>query len=215
MSDDRWLWDGMIPRGALTVLAYKPDTRTTTVLCDIIGRITNGSNQPLEKPDGKRFQRGSVILLPSEDLEMTLLRSLEGASVDNSKLTLGFGTSSVESLVLGVGVEQDCQLIVLEDYHPETHESWLPELLALAQKRDLAVLVTVLCKTDLTGVVLRGGTSLLGSMLRLILYLQSIEDGLCLSTVKNNLAAHSSYALRVITNDQSLPEVEWLTHERK
>ena len=59
-----WLWRGYIPSGNLTLLEGPPKAGKSTVLADIIARVTGGQAMP----DGQPSERpGAVLMLADED----------------------------------------------------------------------------------------------------------------------------------------------------
>jgi hypothetical protein len=62
-EDVHWLWPRRIAKGKLSLLIGDPGNGKSTALLDVACRISRGT----EWPDGGRADRGSVIILTSED----------------------------------------------------------------------------------------------------------------------------------------------------
>jgi hypothetical protein len=62
-EDVKWLWPGRIPKGHLTILDGDPGLGKTTLLIDIIARITRGDPMP----DGSFGWPGAALLISAED----------------------------------------------------------------------------------------------------------------------------------------------------
>lgn len=60
----RWLWDGVIARGKLTVFGGNPGLGKSQVLVDIASRVTRGSQWPASSDFAPR---GRVLILSAED----------------------------------------------------------------------------------------------------------------------------------------------------
>lgn len=78
----KWLWQGRIPYGKLTVLDGDPGLGKSTMLLDIAARLTTGTPMPGDKV---RPEKASVLLLSAEDgLGDTVRPRLEAAGADLS-----------------------------------------------------------------------------------------------------------------------------------
>jgi hypothetical protein len=75
----RWLWEGRIPLGKITVLDGDPGVGKSTVTLTIAAKVSTGS--PF--PDGSRPEPADVILLSAEDdIGDTIRPRLEAAGAD-------------------------------------------------------------------------------------------------------------------------------------
>jgi hypothetical protein len=83
-----WLWSPFIPRGMLTQFFGDGEVGKSTVLLDLIARISKGEQWPrFAAQEGKRAPPGSVILLCKEDDIARIIRPrLEAAGADLSKI---------------------------------------------------------------------------------------------------------------------------------
>lgn len=80
-----WLWQRRIPKGELTVLDGDPSVNKSSVLLDIAARVSTGR----QMPDGTPGVLGTVLLLLGEDsVEKTILRRLEAAGADLTRLAV-------------------------------------------------------------------------------------------------------------------------------
>jgi putative DNA primase/helicase len=81
-----WLWQGVVPSGALTIVAGDPGEGKSLLLIDWAARVTTGADWP----DGRRGQLGSVLMFATEDqAESTVKSRFRAAAGDESKLLLG------------------------------------------------------------------------------------------------------------------------------
>ncbi len=88
----RWLWQGMIPFGKLTILAGHGSVGKSTIALDIAARVTRG--EPL--PDGSPAPEGTVMVLAAEDDAADTVRPrLDAAGADASRVHL------VGSMIVG------------------------------------------------------------------------------------------------------------------
>lgn len=63
----KWLWPNRIARGKLSFLAGPADQGKSQMICDITARVTNGQAWPNNEGKIAEADRGSVIVLSSED----------------------------------------------------------------------------------------------------------------------------------------------------
>jgi hypothetical protein len=81
-----WLWPARLPAGMLAVLDGPPGTGKSTVIIDIIARMTTGSPWPNEAGAGGR-EPASVVLLGHEDSpEYTIRPRLDAAGADPGRV---------------------------------------------------------------------------------------------------------------------------------
>jgi hypothetical protein len=79
----KWLWEGRIPYGKLTVLDGDPGLGKSTVTMDLAARLSEG--RPL--PDGTPTDAAGVVLLTAEDgLADTIVPRLNAARADLNKI---------------------------------------------------------------------------------------------------------------------------------
>lgn len=81
-----WLWPGRIPRGMLTMFEGDPGTGKSTLLLDLVARVTRGSRMP-DKTGGGSPE--TVVLLSAEDdPSVTIRPRLEAAGADLGRVVL-------------------------------------------------------------------------------------------------------------------------------
>lgn len=61
----RWLWPGYIPRGKVTLVAGRPKTAKSAMLCDLAARVSRGA--PMPYADSASATRARVIMCMAED----------------------------------------------------------------------------------------------------------------------------------------------------
>lgn len=80
-----WLWHLRIPKGELTVVDGDPSVNKSSVLLDLVARVSTGR----EMPDGTPGTFGGVLLLSSEDsIEKTVILRLVAAGADLSRVAV-------------------------------------------------------------------------------------------------------------------------------
>ena len=81
IENPTWIWEHHIPRGRITIYAGDSGIGKTTMLCDLIGRMTRGDLAP----DGAKMSPGRVLFVTNEDdLKVTLTPRLIAAGADLS-----------------------------------------------------------------------------------------------------------------------------------
>jgi KaiC/GvpD/RAD55 family RecA-like ATPase len=81
----RWLWEGRIPRGKLTVLDGEPGIGKSTLALDLAAKISRGAAMPLSK--GAANSPGTVVLFSGDDdLADTVRPRLEAAGADLTRI---------------------------------------------------------------------------------------------------------------------------------
>jgi AAA domain/Bifunctional DNA primase/polymerase, N-terminal len=160
----QWLWQGRIPRGALTLLIGLPDVGKSHIFLDICARVTTASNMPgSTEPSLVRPLR--VLIVCTEDrVEYTLVPRLMAAGADLSRVTFvryavaGDGTRRGVDLTQDVARIQDCleqhpdiALVVfdpiseflgqkIDSHNNSAVRAVLGQLMDLLDKRDVAAL---------------------------------------------------------------------------
>src|SRR5438477_651885 len=80
-----WLWHLRIPRGELSLVDGDPSTNKSSLVLDLAARVSSGQMMPGES----ETRQGGVLLLLAEDsLEKTILRRLETAEADLSRMAV-------------------------------------------------------------------------------------------------------------------------------
>ena len=80
-----WLWYPYIPKGMVTIVQGDPKCGKTTMLIDIISRITNGYYKPLSI---EKFDVGSVLLQNNDDQLSVLRERLDKKKTNIDKVIL-------------------------------------------------------------------------------------------------------------------------------
>ncbi|MBA4178995.1 MAG: hypothetical protein C0506_00235 [Anaerolinea sp.] len=87
-SEVRWLWPGYIPLGKLVMVDGDPGVGKSTLIGDIVARLTTGR----EMPDGSRSETdgpaGVVMLAGEEDAGDSILPRMEAAGGDSRRVRL-------------------------------------------------------------------------------------------------------------------------------
>lgn len=80
-----WLWHHRIPKGELTVVDGDPSVNKSSLLLDLVARVSTGR----EMPDGTPGTLGGVLLLLAEDsIRKTVLHRLRAAGADLSRIAV-------------------------------------------------------------------------------------------------------------------------------
>ncbi|HET6950020.1 MAG TPA: AAA family ATPase [Acidimicrobiales bacterium] len=81
----RWLWPSRLPRGKLVVLDGDPDVGKSTVMLDLVARLTTG--RPMPGEDLAAIPASDVVLLAAEDgLADTIRPRLDAAGADPARV---------------------------------------------------------------------------------------------------------------------------------
>jgi hypothetical protein len=81
----RWLWEGRIPLGKVTLLDGDPGVGKSTLAMELAARVTNGSAMPLVK--GPPRGPADVVIFSGDDgLADTVLPRLKAAGADLSRI---------------------------------------------------------------------------------------------------------------------------------
>lgn len=93
MEPVRWLWDGWLPRGMLTLLAGAPGCGKTTLAMTIAATVSAGG----QWPDGTRCEPGDVVIWSGEDSPShTLAPRLLAAGADLARVHFITGTPQAD-----------------------------------------------------------------------------------------------------------------------
>lgn len=83
----KWLWKNRIARGKLNFLAGPADQGKSQITCDLVARVTNGTEWPNNEGKITPADHGSVIMLSAEDdAADTLVPRLKAAGADMDKV---------------------------------------------------------------------------------------------------------------------------------
>lgn len=87
-----WLWPGKLPLGAVSMIGGDPGLSKSTLAIDLAARVSTGRRWP----DGSPNQRGSVVLLCSEDDPSRVIRPrLDAHGADVERIILADGVDRV------------------------------------------------------------------------------------------------------------------------
>ncbi|MGO8749763.1 MAG: AAA family ATPase [Thermoguttaceae bacterium] len=79
----KWLWEGRIPLGEITLFDGDPSTNKSSVCLDLAARVSTGR----QMPDGSPGVSGGVILLQAEDsTSKTVVPRLDAAGADRGQI---------------------------------------------------------------------------------------------------------------------------------
>jgi hypothetical protein len=121
-----WLWDRRIVRGKLNSLAGFPGLGKTTILCDVIARLSRGGMLPDEPEGVTRDPVKNWYLTNEDDADDTIVPMLEAANYDPDHVRL-----TEEDAVLDArGVDEMRKVIKREGFGLvviDSMTSWLPD----------------------------------------------------------------------------------------
>jgi hypothetical protein len=90
-----WLWKGYLPLGMLTMLDGDPGTGKSTILLDIVARVTTASAMPDGAP-GLPGPRGAVILSCEDTVAHIIRPRLEAAGADIDRIRVLTGVYELD-----------------------------------------------------------------------------------------------------------------------
>lgn len=160
----RWLWEGRIPRGRVSLLAGRPGEGKSMASMDWAARVTTGRTWP----DGTPCAKGSVVLVAGEDdpadtirprldahgadvTRVHLLQSVVRVGPDGVACEAVFTLADLPALEATLAKVSDCALVIVDpigsfiggvDAHRDNQvRGVLAPLAALAQRTGAAVLL--------------------------------------------------------------------------
>lgn len=166
-----WLWEYRVPLGEITVLEGDPGVNKSSVAYNLAARLTNGNGMPGEasKP-GRKRQGGALLLIGEDSLKKTVKVRLAVAGADDRKVATLVNVLvpkdllTVEKAIL----EIQAKLLVIDTLNDflacnvlgnQAVRDALRPLRALAEKRNVAVLVVRHLVKSSSNSLLRGGGS--------------------------------------------------------
>lgn len=100
----RWLWNGFLPAGMLTILGGAPGCGKTTIALSLAATITRGGNWP----DGTRCtQPGDVLVWSGEDGHSVIAARLKAAGADMERVHFIDGITGSEGEAFDPGRDMD------------------------------------------------------------------------------------------------------------
>jgi putative DNA primase/helicase len=108
----KWLWQGRIPCGSLTLLAGLSGVGKSQLACDVTARITTGRSFPPEPERSDWSPAGSVLMVGSEDrLRHTLVPRLMAAGADMNRVEFLRIVTTADGKRRGLDLTQDIERI--------------------------------------------------------------------------------------------------------
>lgn len=118
-----WLWEGVIPRGMLSLIGGKQGLGKSFLVCDIAARVSTG--RPM--PDGVANAPGNVLLLAREDdASSVLLPRLKAAKADLRRVLWSLFANAATGapldlmahvgLLAGIVAEKSIDLVVVDTF---------------------------------------------------------------------------------------------------
>lgn len=86
--DVDWLWTGRLPAGMVVVFDGQPGAGKSTVVVDLIARLTTGREFPDETPDQRRAPADVVMIGNEDSPEHTIRPRLDAARADAARVHL-------------------------------------------------------------------------------------------------------------------------------
>ncbi len=114
-----WLWRNRIPLGGITLLEGDPGHGKSTMMDDLVARVTSGSAMPLSTKEEPGPAAGAILLRGEESLKAVVRPRLEAAGANLEKILAIGGADSIrlpdDLGVLRQGVlEVGAKLIVID-----------------------------------------------------------------------------------------------------
>ncbi len=78
----RWLWEGRIPLGKVTILQGEPGVGKSTLAFDLAARVSRGSDMPLVRGHDSVIPGNVVIFSGGDELADTVRPRLDAAEAD-------------------------------------------------------------------------------------------------------------------------------------
>ena len=229
----RWLWQGRIPLGKITVIDGDPGLGKSLITLDLASRVSRGG----QMPDGTPGPQGGVVLASGEDgLADTVRPRLEATDADLTRivdititvqekgqlLKIPDDLAQLDQAILRV----DAVLVVIDPVYSFLNQKVntdkdaqirqaLTQLAKLAERLRVAiVLVRHLNKADEKKALYRGGGSmgLIGLARSGLLVAKSRKSqGNVLASLKCNLAARPpALVFKIEAKKEGVPLIDWL-----
>lgn len=116
----QWVWSGRIPLGMLTVLDGQPKAGKSTVVADLVARVTTGTDMPDNTKSDLHGPACVLYLTAEDDLATVLKPRLDAAGADcNQVLAMG-PTDNLPTIPAGVAditkliVQHEAKMLVLD-----------------------------------------------------------------------------------------------------
>lgn len=227
----RWLWEGRIPRGKITVLAGLPGVGKTTIALTVGSMVSNGAEIPLSK--NYPVVGGVCIVSTEDDADDTIVPRLAAAGANLSKCWIWPDSIPIPSLPDGTAIladqlaRHDCRLLIIDplsvilsgtvDAHKDADvRRCLGALRKLARQCDCAILgIGHLNKSNHGGALHRiGGSGAWVAAARSVLVVsadpEGDDDSMVVAVAKVS-SARKPPAIRLQRVDQDdIVSIEWV-----
>jgi putative DNA primase/helicase len=91
LAPRRWLWEGFLPAGLMTILGGAPGCGKTTISLSLAATVTRGGLWP----DGTRYgERGDVLVFSAEDDHQEIASRLRAAGADMTRVHIIAGVAT-------------------------------------------------------------------------------------------------------------------------
>jgi len=94
----RWLWEGRIPLGKVTILQGEPGVGKSTLAYDLAARVSRGSDMPLVRGHDPSIPGNVIIFSGGDELADTVRPRLDAAEADLTRIYAANGVITAESL---------------------------------------------------------------------------------------------------------------------
>lgn len=224
-----WLWEGRLPLGKFTLLDGDPSVGKSTMICDIVARITTGTAMEGEE---KKREPASVLMVCVEDgVADTIRPRLEAAGADAAKVYVLDAAN--RPLVLPDDIEQlkaevnriGAKLVVIDPIvavlgsapssDANVREALQPLVNMAAETKATVLGIRHLTKSGGKNVIYRGtgSISIMGLARAALLLARDPDDAnlRVLSVSKCNLSARAqSLQFRFEETKTGFARIEWL-----
>lgn len=209
ITPDNWIKPGVIPRKGITAVLHKPGVGCTTLFCDIMAKVTRGEQWPHEDWP---VRQGSVLYVPQFELSLLFLRQVLAVEPRMECVLFANAADTIDSICAAAKRLADCQLVVIDPWHPGRHNSWLKPLQKLSVDLNLGVVFSCHYREKVTDVVAEQfGSVGWCALMRSILHLTQLGGSIRrLSTLKDNLAPATKSYFTIGTDQQGFPRIKWL-----
>ena len=82
----RWLWEGRIPAGKVTLLEGEPGVGKSTLALELAARVSRGAGMPFQKPHQEHKPANVVLFSGDDSLADTVRPRLDAAHADAGRI---------------------------------------------------------------------------------------------------------------------------------